>query len=63
LALEANLVLLALTALLPLYYLRYYFEPGGDLPIFENVVVWVEFVPIWLLLMWGWMKRRQLVSG
>ena len=63
LALEMNFALLALTALLPLYYLRYYFEPGGELAIFENVVVWVEFVPIWLLLMWGWMKRRQLASG
>ena len=50
---------LALTALLPLYYLQYYFPPnteeGG---IFGEMVVWIEFVPVWALLAWEWMKFR-----
>ena len=50
---------LALTALLPLYYLQYYFPPnteeGG---IFGEMVVWIEFAPVWALLAWEWMKFR-----
>ena len=50
---------LALTALLPLYYLQYYFPPhpeeGG---IFGDAVVWVEFAPVWVLLAWEWLRFR-----
>jgi len=53
--------LLMLTALLPLYYLRYYFEPRGELYIFTNYIVWIEFVPVWLLLIWEW--RRNKIPG
>lgn len=41
---------LSLTALLPLYYLQYYFPSGEGGGIFGNVVVWVEFAPAWILL-------------
>ncbi len=53
--------LLFLTVLLPLYYLRYYFEPRGEIGLFTNVIVWVEFVPVWLLLLWEWRKGHGLV--
>lgn len=50
---------LALTALLPLYYLQYYFPPnpeeGG---IFGNAVIWIEFAPVWILLAWEWWRFR-----
>ena len=50
---------LALTALLPLYYLQYYFPPDtGGRGIFGNAVVWVEFVPVWALLVWEWWRFR-----
>ena len=46
--------LLLLTVLLPLYYLWYHFEPRNQLAIFENGIVWLEFVPVWLWLVWEW---------
>ena len=50
---------LALTALLPLYYLQYYLPPhpeeGG---IFGNMVIWIEFAPAWILLAWEWWRFR-----
>ena len=42
--------LLLLTSLLPLYYLRFYLEPRGLMDIFNNYVVWIEFVPVWVLI-------------
>lgn len=51
---------LALTALLPLYYLQYYFPPtAGEAGIFGSAVVWVEFVPVWALLAWEWWRFRS----
>lgn len=48
--------LFMLTLFLPLYYLRYYLEGTGQLWYFDHLVVWVEFVPIWLLIFWEWRK-------
>ncbi|MCZ6864824.1 MAG: hypothetical protein O7D98_04320 [Candidatus Dadabacteria bacterium] len=63
LAIKPRFSLLLLTALLPMYYLRYYFEPRGEIEIFTNLIVWVEFVPVWILLIWEWRKNRGLVSS
>ncbi len=65
LAVQPRFSLLALTALLPLYYLRYYFEPRGGLDIFTNVIVWIEFAPVWVLLFLEWKrgKRESIGSG
>jgi len=63
LAIEPRFSLLTLTALLPLYYLRYYFEPRGDIGVFTNVVVWLEFVPVWVLLFIEWKTGRRETSG
>jgi alpha-1,6-mannosyltransferase len=62
LAIKPRFSLLSLTALLPLYYLQYYFEPRGEIEIFTKVIVWIEFVPVWILLIWEWRKNRALVS-
>lgn len=62
LAIKPRFSLLLLTALLPLYYLRYYFEPRGEIEIFTDLIVWVEFVPVWILLIWEWRKGHTLVS-
>lgn len=48
--------LLLPTLLLPLYYLRYYLEPIGKIDVFTNVVVWIEFVPVWIFLFLEWRK-------
>jgi len=52
LAIKPRFSLLLLTALLPMYYLRYYFEPRGEIEIFTNLIVWVEFVPVWICLLY-----------
>ena len=51
--------LLILTVLLPLYYLRFYLEPRGKLDLFDYGIVWVEFVPVWALLIADWLKSRK----
>jgi len=48
--------LLLLTALLPLYYLWHYFDAIGKVDIFNNWIVWIEFVPVWLLLIRDWRR-------
>lgn len=60
LTIKPRFSLLLMTALLPLYYLRYYFEPRGQLDIFTNVIIWIEFVPVWALLLWEWRKGYNL---
>lgn len=54
--------LLFLTVLLPLYYLRYYLEPMGMLDVFNNYVVWVEFVPVWILLIIEMFRKKTLFN-
>ena len=51
--------LLILTALLPLYYLRFYFSARGMAEIFDKGIVWLEFGPVWLLLVWEWYNGRR----
>lgn len=56
--------LLLLTALLPLYYLWHYFDAMGKVDIFNNWIVWIEFVPVWLLLIRDWrLKRKCSIPG
>jgi alpha-1,6-mannosyltransferase len=64
LVLKPRFSLLLLTALLPLYYLRYYLEPRGKLELFNNVVVWIEFLPVWILLLIEWKMgaREKAIS-
>lgn len=42
--------LLLLTVLLPLYHLRFYFNAQDNAAFFDNVLVWVEYVPVWALM-------------
>jgi alpha-1,6-mannosyltransferase len=50
--------LIVLTALLPLYYMRFYFAAKGMVDIHDNGIVWLEFVPVWCLMIWEWYKER-----
>ncbi len=52
LALRPMWSLLALTVTLPLYYLRFPLDAMGHTAWFDYGVVWIEFVPVWLLLAW-----------
>lgn len=60
LAVKPTFSLLILTALLPLYYLRFYLEPRGLISLFNNGIVWFEFVPVWILLFRDWLNSRRL---
>ena len=59
LALFPRLSLLLLTPLLSLYYMRYFFQARSLVHIHDNGIVWVEFVPVWCLLIWEWIKNRS----
>ncbi len=50
--------LLLLTALLPLYYLRFYFKAVDNIKAFDTGIVWIEYVPVWLLLIREWYVNR-----
>ena len=50
--------LLLLTALLPLYYLRYDFDARGQVEVFDHGIVWLEFAPVCLLLLYEWLAAR-----
>jgi len=62
LAIRPRLSLLLLTALLPIYYLRYLYAAGGMGEFFDNWVVWFEFVPVWFLLVREWIVGRHATS-
>ncbi|MCG8510319.1 MAG: glycosyltransferase 87 family protein, partial [Rhodospirillales bacterium] len=59
--------ILALTVTMPLYYLRFPMDAMGYAKWFDYGVVWIEYVPIWLLLTWelrrGAHRRATLDDG
>ncbi len=44
--------LLVLTAMLPMYYLKFYYSALDNVNFFHNRLVWVEYAPTLLLLLW-----------
>ena len=56
LALRISFSLLLLSALLPIYYMRFYFEARQNTDIFDHWVVWLEYAPVWFLLISKAMK-------
>jgi hypothetical protein len=55
--------LLALTVSLPLYYLRFPLDAMGHAAWFDYGIVWIEFIPIWLLLAWEvWCRSSDPAS-
>lgn len=60
LAISPRKPLLWLTLLLPLYYLRYYFQGRGQAALFDNWIVWLEFIPLWILILREWRIARRL---
>jgi alpha-1,6-mannosyltransferase len=62
LALVPSRGLLLLTFTLPLYYLKFYLDARGQVQLFHHGVVWLEFVPVWLLLLWDWERGRGHIA-
>ena len=63
LALRPMRSLLALTVTLPLYYLRFPLDARDEAFLFDYVIVWIEFAPIWLLLAFDLLKPRPHPAG
>jgi len=59
LALQPVASLLALTVLLPLYYLRFSCAGAGNVGLFDHGIVWLEFAPVWALLTWEWYRAHR----
>ncbi len=49
---------LLLPATLPLYYTAFYFAPRQQIDIFNTIVVWVVWVPIWAMLLRDLVHRQ-----
>lgn len=62
LALVPRTSLLLLTVLLPLYYLKFYFDARGQVDFFHYRVVWLEYAPVWALLLWEWRRHRRTTA-
>lgn len=58
LALRPRSPLLLLSVLLSFYHLRFYFAARDTVGIFDYGIVWIEYVPVWILLLWAGFKRR-----
>lgn len=64
LALVHSRGLMLLTFTLPLYYLKFYLDARGQVQLFHHGVVWLEYIPVWLLLLWDRGKEtpRNIVN-
>lgn len=58
LAVRPRWSLLLLSALLPLYYLRFFFQAADKVNIFDYGIVWLEYVPVWALIILEWARGR-----
>lgn len=55
--------LLLLTATLPLYYTAFYFAPRHEIGIYNGVIVWLAWLPVWVLLARDVMRLRREADG
>ncbi len=59
LAVQPRFSLLVMTVLLPLYYLRFFFDIHDKVFIFDDGIVWLEHAPVWLLIIRERMRGRD----
>jgi len=59
LAVRPHWSFLLLTALLPLYYLRFRLVAQDNAAAFDKGIVWIEFAPVWAVLLWEWRRSRR----
>ena len=52
LVLRSCFALVLLTPLLSLYYTRFYFDARDQVDWFDFGVVWLEYIPVWLAILW-----------
>ncbi len=59
LSLYPNRGLMLLTLVLPLYYLRFYFEARGAVEFFHYRIVWFEYLPVWSMLLFDAYQKKS----
>ena len=52
LALSPRPSMLVLSAMLPMYYLKFYFDARDNVHLFHNGLVWLEYAPVFALAVW-----------
>ncbi|MBI4961860.1 MAG: DUF2029 domain-containing protein [Desulfomonile tiedjei] len=57
-AIRPRVSLLLLSALLSLYYLRFHFKATDSVAVFDYYIVWLEYIPVWLMLLREGLKPR-----
>jgi alpha-1,6-mannosyltransferase len=62
LVIRPRYALLVLSALLPLYYLRFYFQARDQVTLFDNYLVWLEYLPVWIMLLREWAVTRRTLQ-
>lgn len=60
LALSPRPSLLVLTAMLPMYYLKFFYDARGNVELFHNGLVWVEYAPTLALAAWEALPVQRL---
>jgi hypothetical protein len=48
-----------LNSLLPLYYLQFYFLGQNQLYLFDQFIIWIQFLPVWVLVAYEWLRARK----
>lgn len=55
----AQPALLLLSALMPIYYLRFYWSIQDDTEFFDSFVIWFQYLPVYSLLALNYFQRRR----
>ncbi len=55
--------LLLLTVLMPLYYLRYYYEPRGEYDLYYQYIVWLEYLPVVVWIGYDLINKKLVVKS
>jgi alpha-1,6-mannosyltransferase len=63
LVIKPRFSLLLLGALLPLYYLRFYYAARDNVGVFDYYIVWLEYIPIWCMLIYEWLVASGARAG
>ncbi len=59
---QRNYALLLLTVLMPLYYLKFYFVDQGTTEIFDTTIVWLQYLPVLILLALPYLPKFGLTG-
>ena len=59
LTVRPRISLFVLNALLPFYYIRFYFQAHHDVGTFDTYLVWLQYIPAWILMGWEVREARK----